>query len=659
MTADLSRPQASSSHARAAGWTPAAATALGITLLAPNAWLVLLTDGVLVLGILAAAAGLGAPIASRLVPEQSRNLRLFCVAIAIGLGAISTITLTLGVIGILNRLSAILLCGAGLVSGLAWLYRRQSQEPPHVKPAAPASLHTAISIAGACLPAVPLVVMIVAACLPPGVLWRVEAGGYDVLEYHLQAPREYFDAGVIHFLPHNVYASFPQVMEMLYLLLMHLKASPHAAAIPAQLLHASLAVLAVLTIGAALPAGSPRRLGWLIAGVTPWVAMLGALAYVECGMLFFSGVAAMLVMDAVRERRSATVRLALTAGALAGLAGGCKYTALAMTVLPLGLAWALCSRNMLSARARNVSVFLIGAALAFSPWAIRNFAFTGNPFYPFAYHVFGGRDWSESQNRQWTRAHQLPEEQRDALSRAKISARELFGSSGGFGPALFILAAIGMWRARTRTTTLLLVWSLGIVAVWIAFTHLPGRFAVPLVIPLALLGGLSLASPASRLVRSALITLAGAGALMNDAALVRRFSNDVGTPTTVRQLVDATQALVDAHPLNHLPTSSHVLVVGDAAVFYINMPIQYSVVFSRDPWISFAQGGASPAACVEWLRERRFTHVAFAWSEIARLRSTYGFPAIVTPEWAGSLEQAGLSQIDAGGRMYDVYRVPP
>jgi hypothetical protein len=37
--------------------------------------------------------------------------------------------------------------------------------------------------------------------------------------------REYFDTGrITFFLPHNVFASFPQQVELLYLLLMHLAA---------------------------------------------------------------------------------------------------------------------------------------------------------------------------------------------------------------------------------------------------------------------------------------------------------------------------------------------------------------------------------------------------------------------------------------------------
>jgi len=41
---------------------------------------------------------------------------------------------------------------------------------------------------------------------------------FDVLEYHLQGPKEYFQAGRIAFLPHNVYTSMPFGVEMLHLM---------------------------------------------------------------------------------------------------------------------------------------------------------------------------------------------------------------------------------------------------------------------------------------------------------------------------------------------------------------------------------------------------------------------------------------------------------
>ena len=41
---------------------------------------------------------------------------------------------------------------------------------------------------------------------------------FDAIEYHLQGPKEYYQAGRIAFLPHNVYTSMPFSVEMLHLL---------------------------------------------------------------------------------------------------------------------------------------------------------------------------------------------------------------------------------------------------------------------------------------------------------------------------------------------------------------------------------------------------------------------------------------------------------
>src|SRR6185369_1769476 len=55
--------------------------------------------------------------------------------------------------------------------------------------------------------AVPFALMIVlGGMLPPF--------AYDVREYHLQAPKEWFQNGRIDFLPHNIYANMPLGSEL-------------------------------------------------------------------------------------------------------------------------------------------------------------------------------------------------------------------------------------------------------------------------------------------------------------------------------------------------------------------------------------------------------------------------------------------------------------
>jgi hypothetical protein len=53
---------------------------------------------------------------------------------------------------------------------------------------------------------------------------------------------------------------------------------------------------------------------------------------------------------------------------------------------------------------RTLLAFGAVALLVASPWYVKNFFFTGNPFYPFAYSVFGGRFWDEFRAAWYARA---------------------------------------------------------------------------------------------------------------------------------------------------------------------------------------------------------------------------------------------------------------
>jgi len=671
-----------------------AATAAGITWLAPDLWLVLLTDGVLAAASIAAAAGWGA-WPTRWLGFAGRQLgQQVCIATALGLGLLSSMTLALGIAGLLNRPVAWVLLAAGGVLGLARLYLAQGRRAEAV--GGPTRVrenvgHPAVRAAVPLLLAVPLAITLFGASLPPGMLWQEEANGYDVLEYHLQGPREYFEAGRITFLPHNVYTSFPQQMEMLYLLLMHLLGRVYAAALPAQLLHASCGLLAVIALGCWTRPGWPRQITMLIAGSTPWLAHVGCLAYVENGMLFFAAVTAGLIIDTERARPRDSSRPALTAGFCAGLAGACKYTAVPFVAVGLALAWLVAMRASVGQRARRIAVFAAGALLAFSPWAFRNVSFTGNPVYPFAYAWFGGANWSAEQAQQWSDGHSVPPEHDSIASRLNIAARELFASfdeeTGAlrpslFGQAVFVLAAAGIILAWSRRTLLLTIWAALILLGWIGLTFISGRFAMVLIVPLALLAGETVsppppipadlragipARPGRR--KWPIILIALAGALSNDLTLWGRlhmheqsWSQRAGVP--MRLLIDQADIFRSGHIVNDaLPVDAHVWLVGEAAVFYIERQMHYTVPFSRDPWIQLVGGGASPEECLAWLRSRHVSHVLFSWAEIDRLRQTYGFAEVVTPQWVAELEQAGLQRVEiegqpAGSDSVAIYRLP-
>src|SRR5213078_1298611 len=89
---------------------------------------------------------------------------------------------------------------------------------------------------------------IVAALVPPGVMWGDEPHGYDVVEYHLQLPREWYELHRIVPLHHNVFSYFPLATEMHYLLAMQFRHTPWAGMYVAQLMHVAMSALAVVAV---------------------------------------------------------------------------------------------------------------------------------------------------------------------------------------------------------------------------------------------------------------------------------------------------------------------------------------------------------------------------------------------------------------------------
>jgi hypothetical protein len=185
----------------------------------------LIIDGGLILIWLAAACGWGIwpmRLMARWLPAEHVSPLLTCVAsIAIGLGVMSLAILGLGLAGIFGFSIAIGVLAVGWGLGIASVVKR----PPH--PTLP-NTTSADHWHWLLLAAAPLLaVAIIAAMFPAGFLWKPEEpNGYDATIYHLQVPREWFEAGLITPLKHNVYSYFPFGVEMHYLLAMHLKGNP-------------------------------------------------------------------------------------------------------------------------------------------------------------------------------------------------------------------------------------------------------------------------------------------------------------------------------------------------------------------------------------------------------------------------------------------------
>ncbi|MFH0982506.1 MAG: hypothetical protein V2A79_13350 [Planctomycetota bacterium] len=626
---------------------------LGVVLLiialeSPRAVLFLASDGVVAAAILAIAAlaGLWLPPLFRL-GELPLRWHLLLGA-GLGIGSLALLVLTLGLAGWLGRtLWGLLLIGGGLAGGVRLVtLLRQAVTPPR---------HPTRWLWLAACPFAALALLV--ALVPPGLLWAEEGNGYDALEYHLQMPREYFEAGRIHYAPHNVYANFPANAEMFYLLAMIVQGGPLAGVTVATLINA---LLAFLTVAAAWLAGretSPTAgmITGLLAATAGWLTYLSGVPYVENAMLFFAMLSAAALVRAAVHEDATSLRWITVAGVLAGFSAGCKYTALVLIVVPLALAvWVMHGASH-RRRLAALGLFALFAALSFAPWALRNLAFTGNPVFPLANHVFHAYPdgWSAECSEHFDSAHAPGPEESSCRSRlGMLWSKVIADQAQRFGPTVFLLAGAGLIANRGRRLDgqfgLVLTVQIGL---WLALTHLYARFAVVFLVPLVILGGRflgDLRTPARKVGLAVLL----AGVVWNLTFITRLYRQHLHTPSG-RLSVEGTPEVFTAGRVpscehlgvinGRLPQDAKILLVGEARAFYFLRDVDYFVVFNRNPFVGAAEAATAPSDVHAWLTAHGYTHVYVAWGEIERLRrSRYGFPEIITRPWFDELAVAGV-----------------
>lgn len=610
----------------------------------------------------------------------------FLLASGLGIGSVSLLALCLGSIGILSR-SVWLALYAGFLSVGVWEcirftgalanagnWRSYLDSPIRIAPnpqSQPRSTLRLFRLQYAYLALVPLVVLALwNASNAPGFLWSEEGYGYDILEYHLQLPKEYLLLGRIAYLPHNVYCAFPANVEMLYLLSMILHGSTVELGTVANHIHFLLGALFVFALWVIGREYSPLAglIAALLGGTVGWLSYLSGLAYVELGMLFFGACAFACAQHAISSSRMIFFALA---GVMAGFACGCKYPAVAFIALPLALPIVLQKSAQMQLRLRNAGLYLAGCMVAFSPWLLKNTIETGNPVFPLVNSVFKAAPpgWSSEEDDRWRRGHAPKDGEKALAARASLLWSRTFADPmQRLGPVVLLLGlTLLLGRKLDRWDVSLLVILLVQICVWVFATHLFARFAVPLVIPLIALaakGTTALSTTRAKCMIGVVIT---AGIVWNFVHAARLTREEAPTGAPASMFVSGSVPGFSYLGLvnNELPTSAKVLLVGESRPFYVERASDYCVVFNKNPWADAIRLAKSPADIVQWLRERKITHVLVHWMEIRRLARTYGFPPEINPLLFEQLTGHGLRLIrefqhpSSPERYVDIYEVIP
>lgn len=438
----------------------------------------LILEGAFVTGWLLGAVGYGCLFLRLLKLKPESRAMNFATAAGLGLGLIGILVLLLGLIGWLNRASAIVIVAVGWLGYLA--KSKQAYESRRWERANWWWLLVAPLLA----------IVLVGVFELPGLLWQDEPLAYDVLAYHLQIPREWFELGRIVPLEHNVFSYFPFNVETHYLLAMHLRGGPWAGMYLAQLMHAVFVGLTVVAVYGAIRQTIPRTavIAAVLTACTPWLIMLSPVAYNEGGLMFFTTLSVAWMLQSARALTSQStsgaggseLRSKAISGIFAGLACGTKLTAVPMLLLAMPFVLDFYSR-----RARTYFTgFLFCGLLSFSPWLIRNIAWSGNPVFPQGMMMFGRGHFSIEQAQRWMAAHDPAPTDRSPAQRVAAAGREIvrnFRYGYVLLPLALVAAILAIRKPAVRMLTALLVIQF---LIWIAATHLQGRFFVT-AIPLA------------------------------------------------------------------------------------------------------------------------------------------------------------------------------
>jgi hypothetical protein len=611
------------------------------------------------------AIGLGRLLGSVLrLPEVAKPLES-----VLGLALLLSLSHVLGQLGLLHGkvgfYITVAISAASMLALAICTLRERGLAPRSTAPS-PSSTNNEVPTVKDWLTGLPFLLMYSAAigvalfaiANPPGSLWASEFGGYDALSYHLQLPQEWLARGRLESLDHNVYSFLPSYVEAAYLHIAALTSAPLAPEFPGgpigllaadgwranacQALHAVFmfhAIAMVVTLATRVAATGVSNRGkvhvapvLLILLLTPWLIVVGTLAYNEMPMLaLFAG-----ALLAASDRTLSATKRGLISGALVAVACGVKPTALLFVGLPTGIIL-LGTMPMRESWKAVVPGVLVALALL-SPWMIRNAIACGNPLFPFALtKQLGTAHWDADQVQRFLGHHishepwwdrvkllVLPDPNDPAARPGSPVYRGVTHPQWGVFFALVALAighALFWLRGQAGRLAILLTLIIIVqIVLWLVTTHVQSRFLLPLVVPSAAILALASRTPAvgdedstdTRLAltpklrsgsRLAFTIACWAGVVAQGGFLIATITSQLGgTPAsrlpwdpadftaaawhrekdaTRRESLAANSAAIGLASL--VPPGEMVTLLGEAAVFCYPPNIRYNTVWDRWP----------------------------------------------------------------------------
>lgn len=572
--------------------------------------------------------------------------------LAVGLTIVSWLTAALGMFGLLHYPLPIAL---GLVTafvGLGAAWKKERLKPALQDSVKSESEEKDCESLWWLLAALPLLLFIVGVAMMPPF-------EYDVLEYHTQVPKQWYQAGQISVLPGNAYSGMPMGAEMWSLLPMVFLPEGSGWFDGVLVGKTIIGLFTLLTAGLLYGAGRQLAGVWcgraaaVAALATPWLAYESGTGLVDGVWAFFTLAALYPVLLVLKEKDNPSAELPITSlailsGLMAGMAFDVKYPALLLAIAPVLALWIYA----IGINVKALGLYLAAIVLVTAPWLIKNTIDAGNPVYPLAGNVFPTDVRSEAEIQQWNHAHQVPpnaDGARYSFDQLQHGLTIFFGSSPWVGLAIAPLAICGLFSPHRKLVISLAAMLAVCWIVWWGMSHRLERFLMPAIPMGCLLAGLGAAKVGPYLVgRIALRVWLGLG-LVVGFLLVNQFSSirlDPRIFVTLSTLRQQQTSEPIAYLNEHVKPGEVVLATGDAALFYLEPPALSHTCFDPAPLKPLV--GMTKSERQAWLGQHHIGWVYVDWAEIDRFRSpgNYGFPDYVTRDLIAEMKRQGLLEAE-------------
>jgi len=463
---------------------------------------------------------------------------------------------------------------------------------------------------------------------------------FDELSYHLVAPQRALLTGALTTTPWVFFNLMPHASDLLLAWGMAFGGDLGARAIV-------FALWVVCVLGAWGLAQSIAGPGFELA--EPWAAGLVVAALATSPMLWFlatlpfaetSLATSILIAAAILASARSEPRPWLALGLVLGLAATVKlaglYWVAAALVAALVAGW--------PAHAVLRSMVIVLAMLA--PWWARAYAQTGNPVYPLAYGLLGGRPWGEESQAKvqgdlpygtgglgWTGVLRLPVD--------LVQHPERFGSASDAGvlavaatclvlflPAVAWLGGSDAERRRLSVAGSFFVLATG--ACWVAVSPTTRFFAPAMVLGLAVLAGLALRGGAKgrALAMSVLLPMGVWGTMRfidQHEAVFSSSAVALGREAADHYLARRLDHFQAARFTREaLPADARILFIGETRPYYFAREAMAPSAYDRHPLQQWVRESSSTEALAGRLADEGFTHVVLNVHEFKRLHDKYG-----------------------------------